>query len=528
MPAAAMIPSPLPGNGSTVGYRRFVDPDHPWSFSLLISVGYALAYVLLAWPQPLYFWSHSWMDGGDGLVMLWNVWLAGEQGLNFWATDMIFAPEGVPLLTHSYAPLKGWIGALLPLPLVPSANLLILLSFALAGTFTFWVARRFAKPTWACLLAGYAFTFTGFHWAHAQGHMNLLSIEVLPLFALVWLRYEDQPTWPRAAAVAATLLAVALTDYYFAIYCGLLAILFMAGRRMSPGAIGRIAALTIPTTGALALAVWRVSTELEILGAHDPSTSPLDPLAMIVPGAHSRLGEVTQAIWSGFAGNIHENTVHFGVFVWVVILWKARCRRWWTVLIVFAVLALGEQLSVLGHTLPVPLPYQLLERIFPPIALGGVPVRMVVMAALAASVLLAMGIARFQPGHALPIALLIMAELAPTARPLTEIDAPDWVQTVRDDSRPGALFDPISPPGWAMVWQTIHQRPISGGSVARTPYLALALNDRRLNTLMTESPAALVQAGFGFVLVNGKELPDEELLWQQRSLRLYRLTDASP
>ena len=81
----------------------------------------------------------------------------------------------------------------------------------------------------------------------------------------------------------------------------------------------------LDSTGTLALIVWWVSQGQDLLGAHDPSNSPLDPLAIIVPGAHSRLGELTQPIWSKFAGNIHENTVHFGVFVWIVILWKARC-----------------------------------------------------------------------------------------------------------------------------------------------------------------------------------------------------------
>ena len=132
-----------------------VTPERPILFSVLISSGYVIAYLIQSWPQPLRFWSHSWLDDGDGLVMVWNAWLARQQGLNFVWTDYLFAPDGIPLLVHTYVPLKGWIGALLPVPVIPAVNLLVLGSFALAGTWTFWVARRFSPSTWSCLLAGY-------------------------------------------------------------------------------------------------------------------------------------------------------------------------------------------------------------------------------------------------------------------------------------------------------------------------------------------------------------------------------------
>lgn len=507
---------------------RAIGPEHPWRFSLVIGLGYALAYLVQTWPRARWFWSHSWMDGGDGLVMLWNLWAAGRQGLNFWSTDLIFAPEGVSLLLHSYAPLKGWLGALVPLPLIPSLNFLVILSFATAGTLTFWVARRFTPDTLACLLAGYAFTFTGFHWAHAAGHMNLMSIEVLPLYVLVWLRYEDRRDWKRAAAVAAALLAVALTDYYFAFYCGLLTAGFVAGRRMPWRDVARVVVLILPTTGLLAGVAWRVAANAELLGAHDPATSPLDPVALFVPGALSWMAEFTRPVWGLFAGNVHEHGVSLGLVVWAVILWKGRCRRWWAVFGVFGVLALGERLTVLGQVLPVPLPYQLLEWVFPPLSLGGVPVRMVVMAALAASILFAMGLARLDRRSALLVGLLLAVELAPGPGSITEISPPGWVEVLaeRDDRHP--LYDPYSPPRWAMAWQTRHGHPISGGQIARTPANALALNDRRFEQFLGSTPDPLVEAGFGYILIQDYAIGGAELLWEEEDVRLYRMVPASP
>jgi hypothetical protein len=505
-----------------------VGADRPWLSSAILGTGYALAYLIMSWPQALHFRSLSWMDDSDGLVMLWNLWLAGEQGLNFWWTRLIFAPEGVPLLVHSYAPLKGWLGALLPLPLIPSLNLLVLLSFALAGTFTFWLARRFTANVFACVLAGYAFTFTGFHWSHATGHMNLLSTELIPLFALLWLRYEDRPTWARATGVAAALLATALTDYYFAFYCVGLGAILAVGRRMTWQDLTRVAVLVLPTTGALAMAVWMAAHGRDLLGAHDPATSPLDPFAMFVPGAHSWLAAYTEPVWRRFPGNPQELSVHFGLVLWAVIIWKARSRRWWAVLGIFTLLAMGEWLTVFGQRLPVPLPYQLLEWLLPPLELGGVPARMVVVAALAASVLFAIGVSRLEGRTRLLVALLLAIELAPSARPLTDIAPPGWVEALAAQPDSAPLYDPYSDPRWAMAWQTRHEHPISGGQIARTPASAFALNERRFAEFLGASPDPLVRAGFRYILIHEYAIGGAELIWRDHDWRLYRLEPPSP
>jgi hypothetical protein len=499
-----------------------VTPERPILFSVLISSGYVIAYLIQSWPQPLRFWSHSWLDDGDGLVMVWNAWLARQQGLNFVWTDYLFAPDGIPLLVHTYVPLKGWIGALLPVPVIPAVNLLVLGSFALAGTWTFWVARRFSPSTWSCLLAGWAFTFTGFHWAHAQGHLNLLSTELLPLFALVWLRFEERPNWTRAAVAAAVLWATALTDYYFAIYCVMLAAIFAIGKLMHWQDLARFAALALPTTGALAWFVWRVSVVEDLLGAHDATRAGLDPVSLVVYGGHSRFAELTRGIWERIPGPTSEHSLHLGIVLWIAIIWKARCRRWWTVFGVFLVLALGARLTVLGYTAPVPLPYAFLEWAVPPLGLGGVPVRMAVMVALAASILFAMALPRFR-GNALPVALALVIELLPGSRPATRLETPGWVEVLATQDGSGALYDPYTNSRVAMHYQTLHGHPISGGWVARVPARALARNDELFELFKGASPDPLVQAGFEYILIRDYAIGGATLLWEQGEERLYRM-----
>lgn len=254
--------------------------------SLLITVFYAACWAVQSWPQALTLRTHSWFDQDDGLVMLWNLWLARVQPFDILQTDRLFHPEGALLLLHTYVPLKGWLGALLPLDLVTTQNLLILLSFAVSGTTCYWLARRCTGADLPSLFAGYAFAFTGFRWAHAAGHMNLISTELLPLYALFWLRFEEAPTWRRGVAAALVLFGVALTDYYFAFYCGLLTMIFLAARKVPWRALPRFLVPAAATTGLLAGAAAFAMHSRDLLGAHEPALYPLDPLSLIVPGGN--------------------------------------------------------------------------------------------------------------------------------------------------------------------------------------------------------------------------------------------------
>jgi len=494
--------------------------------SLLLTVFYAACWAVQSWPQVLSLRTHSWFDDGDGLVMAWNLWLARQQPLDIAHTDLLFHPEGASLLLHTYVPLKGWLGALLPLDLIVTQNLLIVLSFALSGTACYWLARRVAGngSETPAVFAGYAFAFTGFHWAHATGHMNLISTELLPLYALLWLRFEDAPSWRRGAAAAAALLAVALTDYYFTLYCGLLTLVLLAARRVPWRAVHRFLLPAAATTGVLAAAAQLAAGRHELMGAHDPADYPLDPLSLIVPGGHWRFASLTEPFWSRLAGDVNEHSVNIGLGLLALAAWKGRDRRWWIVFAVFGVLGLGERLTLLGRTLPLPLPYALLETVFPPLAVGGVPVRMAVMVALAASVLGALAVKRLGR-RALPLMLLLVVELWPAPRPETRLEIPGWVEALarRDDG--GAVYDALSGPKKAMYYQTIHGRPISGGALARTPRASLQVNVEQFDAYLAGDIVPFMEADYEYILTNLYTLHGAQLTWTDGELKLYRLVE---
>ena len=55
-------------------------------------------------------------------------------------------------------------------------------------------------------IAGAIFTFSSYHFAHSIGHMQLITMQWIPLFLLAWLRLLDEPTRRRGFLAALALL----------------------------------------------------------------------------------------------------------------------------------------------------------------------------------------------------------------------------------------------------------------------------------------------------------------------------------
>lgn len=127
----------------------------------------------------------------------------------------------------------------------------------------------------------------------------------------------------------------------------------------------------------------------------------MDLLAPFMYGGHWRFASLTKPYWSQLPGSIHESSVHFGLAVVILFVYVWRKRKlspmpgvglWYFLLFFFVLMALGPTLQVWGQqTEWMTLPYSWLQALFPPLRASGVPVRMIVVAVLAAAVISAEG-----------------------------------------------------------------------------------------------------------------------------------------
>jgi hypothetical protein len=380
--------------------------------------------------------------------------------------------------------------------LVESYNFMVVFSFVAAGATAHLLAFRVSRSYAGSLAAGFAFTFGAYHFAHAAGHMQLVSLEWIPLFLLAWLAFIDRPSVARGAGAAGALFLVGLCDYYYLFYCvaaGAIAAIRKAfrardvhyyWRRGRAAGTATFIILSMATSGALASALLLANARDPFLGAHPSREFSTDLLAPIVHGGHWRFSHLTRFYWSALPGNINESSVHLG---WAVLglltyIWIRRRRLavespglWFGLAAVFFALSLGPTLRVWGRDTGLPMPYALLEIALPPLRLSGMPVRMMVMTSLAASIVAAVGIgdlrSRGRRGRTAAAALMaaIAIESWPQPMPTTELQAPEYVHFLRDRPERGPTLDLSANPFWNLYFQTVHRQPLANGYLARYP-----------------------------------------------------------
>jgi len=198
-----------------------------------------------------------------------------------------------------------------------------------------------------------------------------------------------------------------------------------------------------------------------------------------VPGRYWRFSQFTSFYWAGLNDRT-EKSVHIGfaVFFVLVYVWIKRKHLheavglWFFVFIVFALLALGPAIHIAGHVIGFPLtPYTVLAKLIPGVSLGGMPVRMVSMAILAASVLAALGFAELlRGGRSIAVVAILLVvlvfEYLPGPLPARVNPLPDFVRELKKLPE-GAIYDVHSSKFHALYYQTVHQKPMAFGYISR-------------------------------------------------------------
>jgi hypothetical protein len=208
----------------------------------------------------------------------------------------------------------------------------------MSGLTAYWLSLRLTRSFWGSLLAGYIFTFSSYHFAHYYGHLNLISLEWIPLFLLCWIALVDRPTVWMGIASALTLWLVLLCDYYYFFYCVLAGGLILLWRMLSgrnlrlflnreySAPLGLFLFSSLLLTGPIIFRLMYLLRTDPLMDAHNPLNFGLDLLALFVPGETWRFSQFTETIWSNFLLGKSEASVYLGyaVILFLVIAWVRR------------------------------------------------------------------------------------------------------------------------------------------------------------------------------------------------------------
>jgi hypothetical protein len=202
-------------------------------------VAAASAYVLLAmvflWPLPARIGtSLTGPPGGDTGVYVWNQWvfrheLIEQHSLPLFTGEIfsLFRPANLSL--HNYTIFQD----LVALPLLPAFgvvatfNIVYVLMIVVTGLAMFQLAWHVTGRPFESWLAGALFSWCPWMVTRGMGHFSLVAAAPLPVFVLLLLRLEQRGRLRDAVALGLTVCWAATTDPYYAVYCVMIACVFL-------------------------------------------------------------------------------------------------------------------------------------------------------------------------------------------------------------------------------------------------------------------------------------------------------------
>jgi hypothetical protein len=323
----------------------------------------------------------------DPWMNAWHMWwmrqALWEAPHNPFETPLLHWPLGAQMYWHTLAPAKtAWGVVLLPwLQPEGAHNLVILATFTLTG-YTAWLLLRHvlgragvhgALGAVAAFAGACVFNFSRYHLTHAHAHVNLASLEGIPLYLLFFLRWLEAGRRRDLVGVGASALYLALCDYYYLVYVALFSAAWLVAERWRAGALlsrGTLRDVTV-RRGLAAAAVAALATA-PIVGAllahaFPPPTSPhhgdsdyyADLAGFFLPDRASGLFPLLpadlQQLVLRLPGNLEENGYYLGwlcLGVGALVLARGApgARRWAGIGAGFTLLSMGSFLSFAGST----------------------------------------------------------------------------------------------------------------------------------------------------------------------------------
>ncbi|NJO04238.1 MAG: hypothetical protein HC876_01130 [Chloroflexaceae bacterium] len=336
-----------------------------------------LAYVLITtlFTYPLSLNLSTYISTIDSQQFLWTVWWthrAIEQGATPYFTPYLYYPEGLDLYYHTMNIWYGWVAYPLAklFGLVVAYNLVALLVFVVACYVTYWLAYDITRSRIAGFAAGLLFGFAPTQVFHFSiGQENLHSVLWMPLYVLAvrhWLAPGGRLRWLLTAAIA--LILTSYADWLHAtallLFSGVLALwVLVAERQQWQATLGRVAwrsaalgglyTLGIGAVVAQMVAQWfTADTPYMLRPFWDTIYHSADVFGFFVPNPY-------HPFWGAWAQQQIDNLTIPGILNTTVVLpymslalaivaavvYGKAARFWLVCAILFAILALGPQLT---------------------------------------------------------------------------------------------------------------------------------------------------------------------------------------
>ena len=212
------------------------NPKRPHEY-LLILLLYSLLTVAMTYPAVFFLRSKVLGGPADNFHFLWELWYVAHALFDlhkspFFDPD-VFVPFGFSLIRNQdlspgtvllFSPLTHFFGE------VFTYNFLVLTSFLLTAFGTYLLARELWSNRLAAFLAGLIVGFCPYRFAHAAGHLSIVSTEWIPFFFLFLERLISKPRLKNAVLAGVFFGLSAWSTWYYFFMVPIAALFYVAFR----------------------------------------------------------------------------------------------------------------------------------------------------------------------------------------------------------------------------------------------------------------------------------------------------------
>ena len=194
-----------------------------YKFEVIIFVLFFILAGIFTFPLILNMHTSIYDYQGDLIETLWYAWwvkYAWQHDLDCQFVSIIACPYGIDL-SKDIAKNIGLQFANYPLLLLTlmqneifAYNFIMLMTFPLAGLAMYLLAVYLTRNKWASFIAGLAYAFCPYHFAHAS-HITLANIQWMPLFILFLFKLHKERTYPNAIFCGLFFALTLLSDTYY-------------------------------------------------------------------------------------------------------------------------------------------------------------------------------------------------------------------------------------------------------------------------------------------------------------------------
>jgi len=205
--------------------------------NLLVLLLYSLLTVAMTYPAAIFLRSKVFGGPADNFHFLWELWYVAHALFDlhkspFFDPD-VFVPFGFSLIRNQdlspgtvllFSPLTHFFGE------VFTYNFLVLMSFLLTAFGTYLLARELWSNRLAAFLAGLVVGFCPYRFAHAAGHLSIVSTEWIPFFFLYLERLISKPRLKNAVLAGLFFGLSAWSTWYYFFMVPIAALFYVAFR----------------------------------------------------------------------------------------------------------------------------------------------------------------------------------------------------------------------------------------------------------------------------------------------------------